>query len=75
VEKKELDENIDDALDALLAGDPEAMRAQKRLCRLWEEAPLDESVRASIDEFARAYESDAPRRLVAAFRAARGKKS
>jgi enoyl-CoA hydratase len=75
VQKKDLDENIDDALDALLAGDPDAMRAQKRLCKLWEEAPLDESVRASIDEFARAYESDAPRRLVAAFRAARGKKS
>jgi len=74
VEKKDLDQNIDDTLDALLAGEPEAMRAQKRLCQLWEEAPLAESIRASIDEFARAYESDAPRRLVAAFRAARGKK-
>jgi enoyl-CoA hydratase/carnithine racemase len=73
-DEKELDAGVNRALDALLAGDAEAMRQQKRLCQLWEEAPLAESVRASIDEFARAYESDAPRRLVAAFRAARRKK-
>ena len=58
---------------SILAGDPAAIRAQKRLCKLWEEAPLAESVRASIDEFARAYESGEPRRRVAAFRRARRK--
>jgi enoyl-CoA hydratase len=67
----EFNKNIDKTLDALLAADPAALRAQKRLCRLWEEAPLAESVRASIDEFAQSYESGEPARRVAAFRAAR----
>jgi enoyl-CoA hydratase len=73
--KNELDSIVNHALDAILAGEPEAIRAQKRLCRLWEEAPLDESIRRSIDEFSRAYESGEPNRRVAAFRAARGRKS
>ena len=72
---EKLDETVDHALDAILAGEPEAIRAQKRLCKLWEEAPLAESVRASIDEFAKSYESGEPRRRVAAFRAARRKRS
>jgi len=72
---RELDALVDSALDAILAGDPAAMRQQKRLCKLWEEAPLYESVEVSIDEFARSYEKGEPNRLVAAFRAARGKKS
>ncbi len=71
---KELDIQTDNALDAILAGEPEAIRVQKRLCKLWEEAPLAESVRASIDEFARAYESGEPLRRVAAFRQARKKR-
>ena len=71
---QELDMQIDKTLDSLLAADPEALRAQKRLCKLWEEAPLAESIRASIDEFARAYESGGPNRRVAAFRKARAKK-
>jgi enoyl-CoA hydratase/carnithine racemase len=67
----ELDSHVNAALDAILAGEPEAIRAQKRLCKLWEEAPLAESVHASIDEFARSYESGEPNRRVAAFRRAR----
>ena len=39
---------------ALLAGDPAALRAQKRLLQLWEEAPLSESIARSIELFARA---------------------
>jgi enoyl-CoA hydratase/carnithine racemase len=70
---KSLDARVNSLLDSILAGEPEAIRAQKRLCKLWEEAPLAESVRASIDEFARAYESGEPRRRVAAFRRARRK--
>ncbi|MEK6246282.1 MAG: enoyl-CoA hydratase [Pseudomonadota bacterium] len=68
-----LDACVNAALDAILAGEPDAIRAQKRLCKLWEEAPLAESIRASIDEFARAYESGEPLRRVAAFRRARRK--
>ena len=69
-----LDVEVNQAVDAILAGDPEAMRAQKRLCKLWEEAPLAESVRLSIDEFAKSYAEGEPNRLVATFRAARAKK-
>jgi enoyl-CoA hydratase len=69
----ELDSHVNSALDAILAGSDEAIRAQKRLCKLWEEAPLAESIHASIDEFARAYESGEPNRRIAAFRAARKK--
>lgn len=71
--KENLDQIVNSALDAILAGEPAAMRAQKRLCKLWEEAPLYESIEVSIDEFAKSYEKGAPNRLVAAFRAARRK--
>lgn len=73
-ENQDFDKQFDKAIDSLLSGDPEAMRAQKRLCKLWEEAPLAESVRASIDEFAASYAKGEPNRLIAAFRAARRKR-
>ena len=69
-----LDAAVDAALDAILAGEPKAIRAQKRLCKVWEETTLAESVRVSIDEFAHSYESDEPKRRIAALRAARKKK-
>ena len=71
--RENLDQTVNHALDAILAGEPAAIRAQKRLCKLWEEAPLYESIEVSIDEFAKSYEKGAPNRLVAAFRAARRK--
>ncbi len=72
---EELDIQTNKTLDAILSGSDEAIRAQKRLCKLWEEAPLAESVRASIDEFARSYESGEPNRRVDAFRKARRRKA
>jgi len=71
---EELDNQVNKTLDAILAGDAEAMRAQKRLCKAWEETTLAESVRVSIDEFAHSYDTDEPNRRVAALRAARRKK-
>ena len=68
-----LDGAVDAALDALLAAGADAVRAQKRLCKLWEEAPLEQCVRASIDEFARSYESGEPARRIEALRRARRK--
>ena len=68
-----LDAAVNQAVDSILAGEPQAIRAQKRLCKLWEEAPLYESVEVSIDEFAKSYEKGEPNRRVAAFRAARKK--
>jgi enoyl-CoA hydratase/carnithine racemase len=71
---EELDDQVNQTLDAILAGEPNAMRAQKRLCKAWEETTLAESVRVSIDEFAHSYDTDEPNRRVAALRAARKKK-
>ena len=68
-----LDALTDRTLDALLAGSDAALRAQKQLCHLWEEAPLGESIRASIDAFAQSYASDEPRDLIRAFRGKKGK--
>ncbi|HEV3011055.1 MAG TPA: enoyl-CoA hydratase-related protein [Burkholderiales bacterium] len=42
-------------LQRLLAGDREALRMQKQLLQLWDEAPLATSVTASIQRFAQAY--------------------
>lgn len=69
----ELDAAVNAALDSLLAAADEALRAQKRLAKLWEEAPLETSVRASVEEFARAYETPEPARRIHAFRARRRK--
>lgn len=66
-----LDSAVNAALDAILAASGEAIRAQKRLAKLWEEAPLEASVRASVEEFARAYESPEPARRIHAFRSRR----
>jgi len=60
-----LDAEVDHALDAILAGGDAAIRAQKRLNRAYEELPLAQAVSLSIDEFARAYASGKPRRLMA----------
>ncbi len=70
----ELDDAVDAALDAILASGAEAVRTQKRLCKLWEEAPLAESVRASIDAFAASYASAEPQRLIGAYLAQRAKR-
>jgi len=70
----ELDAAVDHALDALLAAGDAALRAQKRLCKLWEEAPLDDCVRLSIVEFAAAYAGDEPQRMMGEFLAARKKR-
>ena len=47
----------DDALDRvvkmLLGNDAEALRMQKQLLQLWEEAPLAASIEKSIELFAR----------------------
>jgi enoyl-CoA hydratase/carnithine racemase len=42
-------------IQALLAADPGALRMQKQLLQLWDEAALATSVAASIERFAQAY--------------------
>src|SRR6476619_3971670 len=55
-----LDERIGALLESLVAAGGAALASQKALLRLWQEAPLAESVSVSIAAFARAYESGEP---------------
>jgi enoyl-CoA hydratase/carnithine racemase len=59
-----LDAEVDQALDGILAGGAQAIRAQKRLNRAYEELPFDHAVALSIDEFERAYATGEPQRLM-----------
>jgi len=59
-----LDAEVDQAIDGILAGGAQAIRAQKRLNRAYEELPFDQAVALSIDEFERAYATGEPQRLM-----------
>ena len=59
-----LDTEVDRALEGILASGSEAIRAQKRLNRAYEELPFAEAVALSIDEFERAYATGEPQRLM-----------
>jgi len=59
-----LDAEVDQALDAILAGGAQAIRAQKRLNRAYEEMPFPQAVALSIEEFERAYATGEPQRLM-----------
>jgi len=66
-----LDDAVKTWIGALLAAGPRALRLQKRLMRAWEELPLGAAIDAGVDAFAAAWETDEPRRIMAAFLAAR----
>lgn len=51
----------------IAAAGPLAVRAQKRLVRLWEDAPLEESVAKSVGMFGEAFETDEPATMMASF--------
>lgn len=63
----ELDAAIDRVLVAIMAGAPEAVRAQKRLIRDWEEATTAEATARGIDAFAAAWTSSEPVRRMQQF--------
>ena len=70
-----IDERVGALLESLVAADAAALAAQKALLRLWQEAPLAESVAASMAAFAKAYASDAPgERMRATISSGRGTK-
>jgi enoyl-CoA hydratase/carnithine racemase len=50
-----LDADVERLLKTLLAADAKALRLQKELVQLWEEAPLSKSVAASLASFAGAH--------------------
>jgi enoyl-CoA hydratase/carnithine racemase len=62
-----LDGEVEKILSALLAAEPRALREQKMLLRAWEKLPVDAAIAAGIKAFARAFESDEPRRLLSCF--------
>jgi len=56
----ELDQTVGRVVQSLLAGDRQALRLQKQLLQLWEEAPLARSIDASLARFAEAYGGGKP---------------
>jgi enoyl-CoA hydratase/carnithine racemase len=62
-----LDAEVDKVLGALLAAGPRAVRSQKALMQQWEKLPADRAIAAGIDAFVRAFDSDEPKRMLAAF--------
>jgi enoyl-CoA hydratase/carnithine racemase len=67
VAPEELDTEVEAVLTALFAAGAQAVRNQKALLQQWEKLPTDKAIAAGIDAFARAYETDEPRRMMAAF--------
>lgn len=63
----ELDAAIERLVAAILAGGPDAVRAQKRLIRDWEEATTTEATARGIDAFAASWTSEEPVRRMQAF--------
>jgi enoyl-CoA hydratase len=63
----ELDGTVEERLAMILNAGPGAIRAQKTLCRQWEELPLSEAIQAGIDAFADAYQGDEPREYMQRF--------
>ena len=55
IEQVGSDDAVDDVLKALLKNDREALRMQKQLLQLWEEAPLAASIEKSIALFGEAH--------------------
>jgi enoyl-CoA hydratase/carnithine racemase len=51
----ELDAQVQNLLTSIIAADREALRAQKQLLQLWEEAPLSESIAQSVGAFGRSF--------------------
>jgi len=64
VSAAQLDAEVDAALEAILAGGAQAMRAQKQLNRAYEELPFAQAVAQSIDAFEAAYATGEPARLI-----------
>lgn len=68
----ERDALMDTALKSaqgIAAAGPLAVRAQKRLVRLWEDKPISDAVATSIAIFGEAFETDEPATMMASFAA------
>jgi len=63
----ELDAAVRSRVDQILAGGPQAVRAQKALLRAWEDMRPRDAIESSIEWMARAYETGEPHRRLSAF--------
>jgi enoyl-CoA hydratase len=62
-----LDAAVSRTIEAILACEPLAIRAQKRLLRDWEPREIDPAMRRSIDAFGESFGTDAPETRMSAF--------
>lgn len=62
-----LDAALEEWLDLLREAGPRAIADQKALIRTWEDLPLSQAIAAGIPAFARAFETDEPRRMMGHF--------
>jgi len=66
-EPGQLDQAVDTTIAALLDCGHEALKAQKLLCRQWEELPLQDCVRNSVTIFGQAFLTGEPQRHMRTF--------
>jgi enoyl-CoA hydratase len=64
---RQLDTVVNDRVAMILSAGPGAIRAQKALCRDWEELPLSEAIKASVDTFGDAFLGDEPQAYMQRF--------
>lgn len=62
-----LDDAVESLVGSLLAGAPQAMRAQKALLTAWHDMPLNESVAHSVKVFGQSYLTGEPQQLMGEF--------
>jgi len=67
VPKRGLDEGMAPWVEAILAADPAAIRAQKRLIEGWLDSGVAAGVQAGIDAFSVSFQTDAPNRRLRGF--------
>jgi len=65
--EEDIDAAIAEAVGDILECAPNAIRLQKKLCHDWERLGIDEAVEGSLAVFARAYETDEPKRYCQQF--------
>ena len=71
VPKAELDDAVEQILQAILACGPRAIRLQKALIREWEDLPLSQAIARGVARFGEAFQTDEPERMMAAFLASK----
>jgi enoyl-CoA hydratase/carnithine racemase len=67
VEAAQLDAALEEWLHLLREAGPRAIAEQKALIRAWEDLPMRDAIAAGIPAFARAFETDEPRAMMARF--------